>query len=101
MKFFCDVISKDILPKVRAGVARTMFFKYGWSQERIAGVLGITQAAVSQYIKYKRVDENIDVDELCDFIVSHGGAQKEVHKAVWKFCVDQAKKRGVFVPSNV
>ncbi len=98
MKFFCDVISKEILPQVRAGIARTMFFKYRWDQERIANILGITQAAVSQYIKYKRVEKNINVEQLCDFIVSHGSAQKEVYTMIWKLCVDIAKEHGVFIP---
>ncbi len=102
MKFFCDIISNEILPEIRANVSRVLFIKYGWSQERIANALCITQSAVSQYIKYKKVSKTIDVEELCDFIVSHGNSKREISSLIWKRCVQEVKKRSdALIPKDV
>ena len=49
MKPFCEVIASEILPAVRAMVARQLVEKHGVTQRRAADLLGISQPAVSQY----------------------------------------------------
>lgn len=45
----CEVFVSDILPSVRALVARELMETYGMNQIEISKKLGITQPAVSQY----------------------------------------------------
>lgn len=54
MKSPCELITKYVLPVFRAMVAKQLMEIYGFSQNQVASKLGITQAAVSQYINSKR-----------------------------------------------
>lgn len=49
MKPICEVMVLDILPGVRALVARKLVEDYGFSQKVAAEKLGTTQPAISQY----------------------------------------------------
>lgn len=49
MKPFCEVIAFEVLPAVRAMVARELLVKHRLSQRRTARLLGVSQPAVSQY----------------------------------------------------
>ena len=53
MKPPCEVIVWYVIPTIRAELAKELV-KMGMSQKEIAERLGITQTAVSQYIKDKR-----------------------------------------------
>lgn len=78
MKPLCEVVSQDILPAVRAMVAKKMIESYGFSQKSAAQKLGTTQPAISQYMSrhrghktsvfndYPRILEKID--ELAETI---------------------------------
>lgn len=49
MKPFCEVIAFDVLPAVRALVARELIEKYNLSQKKAASLIGVSQPAISQY----------------------------------------------------
>jgi len=49
VKPLCEVIALEILPAVRAMVARKLIVNYGLSQKQAAERLGISQPAISQY----------------------------------------------------
>lgn len=49
MKPLCEVIALEILPAVRAMIARKLILNYGLSQKHAAEKLGISQPAISQY----------------------------------------------------
>jgi predicted transcriptional regulator len=49
MKPFCEVVVFEILPAVRAMVARELMEKYHITQNKAAWLLGVSQPAVSQY----------------------------------------------------
>jgi predicted transcriptional regulator len=53
MKPPCEVIVWYVIPTIRAELAKELV-KMGMSQKEISERLGITQSAVSQYIKNKR-----------------------------------------------
>ena len=53
MKPPCEVIVWYVIPTIRAELAKELV-KMGMSQKDISERLGITQSAVSQYIKDKR-----------------------------------------------
>lgn len=54
MKPFCEIIVSDILPAVRALITKELIQNYGFSQIKVAKILGITQPAISQYRKELR-----------------------------------------------
>lgn len=53
MKPPCELIVWYVLPTIRAELAKELI-KLGLSQKEVSEKLGITQAAVSQYVKDKR-----------------------------------------------
>jgi len=54
MKVPCELIVKVVLPTIRASMAMELVEKHGLSQKEAAEMLGITTAAVSQYLSRKR-----------------------------------------------
>lgn len=61
----CERIVAEILPTIRAKLALTILGRYGLSQIETAELLGVTQAAVSQYTTGRRGDEKV-LDEFPD-----------------------------------
>lgn len=51
MKPFCEIIVQNVLPTVRALVAKGLIENHRLTQEAVAIKLGTTQPAVSQYIR--------------------------------------------------
>jgi len=49
MKPFCEIIVADILPALRALIAKELTDTYGLNQTEVSKKLGITQPAISQY----------------------------------------------------
>lgn len=64
-----EVAAKITIPALRALVAKKLIEKHGMSQRRAAKLLGITQAAVSNYVRSTRAAGfNIEeVDEVNQF----------------------------------
>ncbi|NPA38448.1 MAG: hypothetical protein GXN99_01485 [Candidatus Nanohaloarchaeota archaeon] len=54
MELICEHMSKKYFPTIRQKLAHYLFYGMGYKQEEIAELLGITQAAVSQYLKNAR-----------------------------------------------
>lgn len=54
MKPYCEIVSQIILPNLRALVAKELMDKYGYTQQAAATKLGLTQSAVSQYLRNLR-----------------------------------------------
>lgn len=50
----CEIMVQKVLPAIRAELARTMMQELEMSQQDIAGRLGVSKAAVSQYASSKR-----------------------------------------------
>lgn len=68
MKVPCEIIIRYGLPAIRKEFAKIMMEEYGLNQKEVAGKLGITDAAISQYLSEKRgkikiLDEKI-LDEI-------------------------------------
>jgi predicted transcriptional regulator len=49
MKTLCELMSLEVLPTVRAMIAKRLVENHGLSQQRAAERLGTTQPAISQY----------------------------------------------------
>ncbi|HLC51161.1 MAG TPA: helix-turn-helix domain-containing protein [archaeon] len=54
MKIFCEVMVQDILPATRALLAKELIEKYKMTQQAVALRLGVSQGAVSQYLRSVR-----------------------------------------------
>jgi len=63
MKTPCELVSNVVLPSVRAWIVRESV-KKGVKQKDVAKGLGLTNAAVSQYLKNKRADIRVSEKEL-------------------------------------
>ncbi|MBP2030134.1 putative transcriptional regulator [Methanohalophilus levihalophilus] len=65
MRPTCEIMVQRVLPAIRAEVARTMMIEFGCTQQRVAEVLGLSRAAVSQYVSEKRgADVGFSVETL-------------------------------------
>ncbi|MHA1238363.1 MAG: transcriptional regulator [Candidatus Odinarchaeia archaeon] len=64
MKILCEIVSKNLFPIIRSILAQTLVKKYGLTQIETAKKLGVTQAAVSQYITSKRGAHSVPKDIL-------------------------------------
>jgi predicted transcriptional regulator len=84
----CEVIVKNVLPAMRASVVRHLREKHNMKQKDIASRVGITQAAVSQYMSETRgrhgdVIKEFPVIEktgkgLADEIAKNGGVDTSI-----------------------
>ncbi|MCP2619703.1 helix-turn-helix domain-containing protein [Candidatus Aminicenantes bacterium AC-334-K16] len=54
MKVPCELIIWNVLPAIRREFARILVQEFNLSQREVAAKLGITESAVSQYLKMKR-----------------------------------------------
>jgi len=59
MQFRCELMRQSLLPAFRSLLASQLVQEYGFSQAEVARRLGITQAAVSQYLHDKRAKRTL------------------------------------------
>ncbi len=57
-----------IIPAIKRELAKSMLVDYGLNQKQIAGMLGITESAVSQYLNSKRAMDVEFTNEFRDMI---------------------------------
>ncbi|MDW8045488.1 MAG: helix-turn-helix domain-containing protein [Nitrososphaerota archaeon] len=96
MKTTCELVSTLILPTIRAWIAKEAIEKFGMKQKDVAEYLGITKAAVSQYMKKKRGNLKLTevereritplIDNLVKKIASNETSEFELMKALCKIC---------------
>jgi len=54
MKSRCEIVSRKVLPHIRAELGKILMKKYNWPQKKVALVLSISQASVSHYLTSTR-----------------------------------------------
>jgi predicted transcriptional regulator len=93
MKPSCEVVAKYILPVFRAMVAKELMSKHSISQNDVAEKLGITQAAVSQYLNSKRgslmaseLEKMPDVQKTISRVVKNLAESKDSDEVFTEFC---------------
>lgn len=64
MKATCQLVSNVVLPSIRAWVAKEAIQNFWMKQKDVAKYLGLTMAAVSQYLKKRRADVWLGEKEL-------------------------------------
>lgn len=68
MKIPCELIVWYVLPSIRKELARVLVEESHLSQKEVANKLGLTESAISQYLKSKRGDELKFSQEILDEI---------------------------------
>ena len=61
MQFPCEILAKDIIPAIRAIMVKELKEKYKKPQHEIAKILGITETAVSYYLRGTRGGNAIQI----------------------------------------
>lgn len=61
LKTFCEILSQELIPGIRALIAQILIEEYGYTQTRVSRILGVTQPAVSYYLTGKRGGKRLDV----------------------------------------
>lgn len=62
-----ELAVKSALPALRASIAKELLFSYGMTQTDVAKLLGVTQTAISYYLRDKRgsgAQDSINVKEI-------------------------------------
>ncbi|MFH0949065.1 MAG: transcriptional regulator [Candidatus Aenigmatarchaeota archaeon] len=79
MRLYCETVVQDVLPSLRAMLARELISEYKLSQNEVSKLLNVTQAAVSQYLRSirgnnRKILENgaiySEIKSLCQKIYS-------------------------------
>jgi len=101
MKPFCEIIVSDILPAIRAAIAKELFVTHELTQREISKRLGITQPAVSQYLKEIRGHVNIiknkktmkEIKKLSEEIANGKLNWGQIHKRFCSICLGLREAR--------
>ena len=65
----CDEMVRQYLPQIRAEVVSRIVIQRGMSQKIVAGYMGLTPAAVCQYVSRKRGCKCLEISEDLDEII--------------------------------
>jgi len=101
MKPFCEVVVADVLPAIRALITRELLTNYNLTQKEVADLLGLTQPAVSQYLresrgrKVKIFQDNEKImkliEKLSKDIVTKKPEGKEIQRRFCEICKEIRK----------
>jgi predicted transcriptional regulator len=75
----CEATSRLIVPAFRIAVAKRLVKDYGLSQSRVAALMGVRQASVSNYLSYQKSDA---VGRTAAYISSKGLEERLVKLAL-------------------
>lgn len=103
MKTPCELVVTTLLPTIRASIAVELVKRHGMKQKEAARLLGLTTAAVSQYLSMKRAtkrelypfrSEKFKelVKEAADVIASQPG-EVEAMRALCRCCTEVRRER--------
>jgi len=96
-----EIEAKYTIPALRAFIAKRLISEYGFTQEQVAKAMGLTQAAVSNYIRGVRgikmeLEKNAVIEqhikEIVEMIVENSGDMK-ILKKINETLLDLRKKR--------
>lgn len=93
----CEIVVKKVLPAIRTVLVKDLIDRHKLSQKKVAKKLGVTQAAVSQYLSSIRGDEELEkkfqnskvfnkIQELSDKIVGKDSEKAQIIKDYCDIC---------------
>jgi uncharacterized protein len=65
----CDIMVRKYLPAMRAEMVARLVQREGITQSDAAKMLGVSRAAVSQYISRKRGDSGVEISHELDSLI--------------------------------
>jgi hypothetical protein len=89
MKLKVEAIAA-IVPSVRAEIARELVYVHKLNQQEVSSLLGVSQPAVSQYIRelrgsrYREDFVRKEVSAICDKLIK--GARNELEEDIYNLC---------------
>jgi hypothetical protein len=98
----CEVAVKSLVPSLRSTIAKELTQTYGLKQKEVANLLGITQTAVSKYIRHVRgtvieigsIEEvRPMIDETVMLLANGGLSRDELIGRLCKICAIVRRKR--------
>ncbi|MEM3382655.1 MAG: helix-turn-helix domain-containing protein [Nitrososphaerales archaeon] len=104
MHLKCESIGQRLLPIFRCFLAKELIKKHGLTQIDAANKLGITQAAISQYLRLKRGIKGLEefkeilpsirstASEIASEIVSGRIESKEITLRICELCLSIQKR---------
>ncbi len=90
-----EVIYRSAIPAIRYMVAKNLIREHSFTQKEVADKLGVTQAAISNYLRRTRAvalkfDDNRDicrsVDELTEMLLEGNPNRPEVVEKITDIC---------------
>ncbi len=79
-KLMCEIMAQDVLPSLRAFIAKELILEYKMNQIAVAEWLGVSQPAISQYVRQLR--------GFNESLMKH----ESVHKEIKNLCSKMAKE---------
>ncbi len=104
MRLDCEIISQDFLPALRAVLAKELA-SCGLNQKEVAEVLGISQPAVSQYLRDLRGTTNhftgdqelfMRVKDICEKMRSKEIGANQLKKEMYSICETALAKKSTY-----
>ncbi|KXA89525.1 hypothetical protein AKJ57_05210 [candidate division MSBL1 archaeon SCGC-AAA259A05] len=100
----CEIIVKKVLPAIRALLVKDLIDRHNLSQKQAAKRLGVTQAAVSQYLSSIRGDEKLEkelkkieifgeIQNLSDKVAAKDSDKSQIINDICDIC-DQIREEG-------
>ena len=91
MRTICEVVVQDILPTLRAAVAKDLIASYNLNQSEAAKLLGVSQPAISQYLRQLRgrssfMEDKQIVSEIKELSGKLFSKQISEHELAAKMC---------------
>ena len=103
MKPFCEVVVTTVLPAIRSLITRQLMDDYKFTQQQTADLLGLTQPAVSQYVKQSRgvkvrilerqPEIMVMIDDLTKDVATSKLRPRELQSKFCQICKEIRKKR--------
>jgi predicted transcriptional regulator len=75
MKIICEIVVNEILPTIRASLAKELIASYNLNQVEVAELLDISQPAVSQYLRQLRGKDYINGNQTVSGMIKELASQ--------------------------
>ncbi len=93
MKTDCELVVNDVLPGLRAALSRELISQYNMNQSEVAERLGVSQPAISQYLRklrgnkiFEKKEVSDEIKRLCTRIYSGEVSSHGISSELWNIC---------------
>ena len=92
MRLYCETMARKVLPSIRSAVAKGLI-ESGMNQQAVAKRLGVSQPAVSQYLRdlrgmnnkiFSEKNVSAEIEKICREIMS--GSEHVLEKRICEVC---------------